>query len=34
MVNILKDAAEGKTIDDSYLNEKFALAINNTLKDM
>ena len=34
MVNILKDAAENKTIDDSYLNEKFALAVNNTLKDM
>ncbi len=34
MVNILKDAADGKTIDDTYLNEKFALAINNTLKDM
>ena len=34
MVNILKDATEGKTVDDEYLNEKFALAINNTLKDM
>ena len=34
MVNILKDAANGTTIDDTYLNEKFALAINNTLKEM
>ena len=34
MVNLLKDAADGKTIDDTYLNEKFELAINNTKKDM
>ena len=34
MVNLLKDATEGKTIDDTYLNDAFALAINNTLKDM
>ena len=34
MVNILKDAAGGTTIDDAYLKTKFDLAINNTLKDM
>ena len=34
MVNVLKDAADGKTIDDTYLKEKFDLAVNNTLKDM
>jgi len=34
MVNVLKDAADGKTIDDNYLKEKFDLAVNNTLKDM
>lgn len=34
MVNMLKDATENKTIDDAYLNNAFALAINNTLKDM
>lgn len=34
MVNVLKDAADGKTIDDAYLKEKFDLAVNNTLKDM
>ena len=34
MVNILKDAADGTTIDDTYLKTKFDLAINNTLKEM
>ena len=34
MVNLLKDAADGKTIDDAYLKAKFDLAINNTLTDM
>ena len=34
MVNLLKDAKDGTTIDDAYLDTAFALAINNTLKDM
>ena len=34
MVNVLKDAADGKDINDTYLKEKFDLAINNTLKEM
>jgi ABC-type glycerol-3-phosphate transport system substrate-binding protein len=34
VVNILKDAKDGKTIDDAYLDAAFNLAINNTLKDM
>ena len=34
MVNLLKDATDGKTIDDAYLNAAFDLAINNTLKEM
>ena len=34
MVNILKDAKDGKAIDDAYLDEAFALAINNTKKEM
>ncbi len=34
VANILKDAKDGTTIDDAYLNAKFSLAINNTLKDM
>ena len=34
MVNVLKDAADGKDINDEYLKTKFDLAINNTLKEM
>jgi len=34
MANILKDAANGTTVDDTYLNTCFDLAENNILKDM
>ena len=34
MATMLKDAMDGKTIDDAYLNTAFDLAENNTLKDM
>ena len=34
VANIMKDATEGTTIDDAYLNSKFSLAENNILKVM
>lgn len=34
MATMLKDAMEGKTIDDAYLTAAFDLAENNTLKNM
>ena len=34
MANLLKDAKDGKTIDDAYLDAAFSLAENNIKKDM
>ena len=34
VANTLKDGMNGTTIDDAYVNSKFALAVNNTKADM
>lgn len=34
MLNAMKDARDGTTVDDAYLNSKFNAAVQNILKDM